>query len=237
MTGAAKLAALAAQRAGAGLVSIAATKKSWPIYAASMMSVITRAADITGWQKLLMDERLRSVLIGPGAGIKSRTKSAMLMAAKAGVPMVIDADALTMLARDTSLRRTLMPAAKILTPHEGEYARLAKALKLPVDQNKALLARLLANKLKAVVVLKGAATMVSDGKSCCVTHPPAWLATAGTGDVLAGIITALVGQGMALYDAARAGVWLHAAAARSHGPGMVAEDMIAVIPTVLRAMK
>lgn len=235
VTGAARLAALAAQRAGAGLVTIAATKASWPIYAASMMSVITRAVDAEGWQKLMDDARVNAVVIGPGAGINPRTKRAILAGARSGKPLILDADALTLLASDTQLRRALMDAPKILTPHAGEYARLAKALRLSDTLDKPALAEVLAKKLHAVMVLKGSDTWVSDGVHSTVTHPPAWLATAGTGDVLAGIIAALVGQGMSLIDAANAGVWLHAeAAARMHGRGMIAEDVIASLPEVIR---
>lgn len=235
MTGAAKLAALAAQRAGAGLVTIAASKASRPIYAASMLSVITRTASAEEWKRLLADKRLRAVLIGPGAGVNARTKAAMRSAAKAEVPLVLDADAITLLAGDATLRRALMAAPKILTPHEGEYMRLAKALKLSA-RDKPALAKALAQKLNAVMVLKGPETVVSDGARACLTLPPACLATAGTGDVLAGIITALVGQGMGLYEAACAGVWLHAEAAKQHGRGMIAEDVIAGLPVALRRL-
>ena len=237
MTGAARLAALAAQRAGAGLVTIAATKASWPLYAASMMSVIARPLDSKGWQALVNDARLRVVLIGPGAGVNARTKAALRAAATSGKPLVLDADALTLIANDALLRKALMKPLKILTPHAGEYVRLAKALKLSPTLEKPALALALAQQLNAVVVLKGSDTIVCDGARLSVTHPPAWLATAGTGDVLAGVITACVAQGMPLFDAANAGVWLHAEAARAHGRGMIAEDIIVSIPKVLRSLK
>lgn len=234
MTGAARLTALAAQRAGAGLVTIAATKASWPVYAASMLSVITRVANIKGWQRMMEDARVNVVVIGPGAGLNSRTRQAMRAAARSGKPLILDADALTLLASDAALRRALMKSPKILTPHAGEYVRLAKALKLSASLSKEALAETLAKKLNAVMVLKGGDTFVSNGVHTIVTHPPAWLATAGTGDVLAGIIAALVGQGMNLLDAANAGVWIHTEAARYHGHGMIAEDVIASVPGVLR---
>lgn len=233
MTGASRLAALAAQRAGAGLVTIAATSESWPIYAASMMSVIARSLDGAGWKKLVNDARLCAVLVGPGVGLNARTKTALRAAAQSGKPLVLDADALTLIANDALLRKALMASPKILTPHAGEYAWLGKALKLSPTLEKPALALALAQQLKAVVVLKGSDTVVSDGERLTVTHPPAWLATAGTGDVLAGIIAACVAQGMPLFDAANAGVWLHAEAARPHGHGMIAEDVVASIPEIL----
>jgi hydroxyethylthiazole kinase-like uncharacterized protein yjeF len=152
------------------------------------------------------------VLIGPGAGVNARTKAALRVAATSGKPLVLDADALTLMANDALLRKALMKPLKILTPHAGEYVRLAKALKLSPTLEKPALAMALAQQLNAVVVLKGSETIVCDGARLSVTHPPAWLATAGTGDVLAGVITACVAQGMSLFDAANAGVWLPPAA-------------------------
>ncbi len=236
MTGAARLAAMATQRAGAGLVTIATTEKSWPVYSASLMSVIARPMTTSGWKKATNEPRVSAVLIGPGAGVNARTKQAMLTAATCGKPLVLDADALTLLAMDAGLREAMRDAPKILTPHAGECARLVKALKISARVSPAEAALALARILKAVVVLKGSETLVTDGKDSVVTHPPHWLATAGTGDVLAGVILALVGQGMTLRDAANAGVWLHTEAAREHGHGMIAEDVIASLPTVLRSL-
>ncbi len=236
MTGAARLAALAAQRAGAGVVTLAATQSSWPIYAASLMSVITRPCTLAHWRALVADGRVNPVLMGPGAGVGARTKTALSAAAAAGKTLILDADALTVLATDAKLRAAISPCAKILTPHEGEYRRLAEALRLDSTLGKRERAQTLAQCLQAVVVLKGGATVISDGVKTLVTHPPHWLATAGTGDVLAGIIAALVGQGMEPFDAAAAGVWLHSEAAREHGHGMIAEDVIASLPALLQQL-
>lgn len=234
MTGAAKLSALAAQRAGAGLVTIAASPQSWPIYAASMMSVMTRAVNARQWSLLLADPHINAVVIGPGAGVNARTAQAMRAGVGSGKPLILDADALTLMAQNAPLRAAMMNAPKILTPHAGECARLMKALRIAALTEQATVVCTLAKRLNAVVVLKGSETLVSDGVRVYVTHPPHWLATAGTGDVLAGIIAALVGQGMTLLDAANAGVWIHAKAARRHGRGMIAEDVIATIPAVLQ---
>ncbi len=236
MTGAARLVALAAQRAGAGLVTLAAPPKAWPIYAASLVSVIARPCNAVQWTAIAADKRVNPVVIGPGAGVGARTGRAIAAAAKAGKTLILDADALTLLASDKALRKKLMGVSMILTPHEGEYVRLAKVLALPLKADKRARAFALAKAFGAVVVLKGTRTMVVDSNGrAVVTHPPAWLATGGTGDVLAGIIAALVGQGMALFEAACVGVWLHAEAARGFGPGMVAEDVIEALPSVLRS--
>ena len=237
MTGASRLAALAAQRAGAGLVTIATTKQSWPVYAASMLSVMVRDCTAQQWNALVADSRIDPVLIGPGAGTNLRTKNSIRAAAKAGKTLVLDADALTLLARDAALRQSIQRSAKILTPHEGEYARLANALKLDVTADKATRATDLARAMNATVVLKGAETFIADahGKQW-VTHPPSWLATAGTGDVLAGIIAALVGQGMNGVDAAAAGVWLHTETALQFGHGMIAEDIIFSLSSILQSL-
>ncbi|MFZ4542340.1 MAG: NAD(P)H-hydrate dehydratase [Rickettsiales bacterium] len=237
MTGAARLAALAAQRCGSGLVTIAATPKTWPVYATLMLSVIVGKATANQWQMLLADDRIHAVLIGPGAGVNARTRNALRAAARANKPLILDADALTLLATDSKLRADLQHTAKILTPHEGEYTRLATALKLDVTANKPTRATALAKALNAVIVFKGSDTIITDGIHSCVTHPPAWLATGGTGDVLAGMIAALVGQGMGLYEAASAAVWLHASAANTLGRGMIAEDIIAAIPGILRTLQ
>lgn len=237
MTGAARLAALAAARAGAGLVTIATTRDTWPIYATSLLGVIVRPCDAKAWAALIADDHAHVVLIGPGAGVNTRTKRAILAAVKAKKPLVLDADAVTLLAEDAALRKALVNVPKILTPHEGEYARLAKAFKLSMTLCKDELAVQLAMKLNAVILLKGARTLISDGTRVLVTHPPAWLATAGTGDVLAGMIAALVGQGMDCFDAAAAGAWVHAQAAQLHGRGMIAEDVIGSVAEVLRGLE
>ncbi|MDX2095254.1 MAG: NAD(P)H-hydrate dehydratase [Alphaproteobacteria bacterium] len=236
LTGASKLAARAAQRAGAGMVTLATTAAAWPVYAAAMESALVRPCTSKEWAALVADARISAVLIGPGAGLQARTKSAIRAAAKAGKTLILDADALTLLAGDAPLRQTMASSPMILTPHAGEYARLAAALGLNPAGDKAARARALARAMKAVVVLKGSETIVADGQGkLLITRPPAWLASAGTGDVLAGIIAALVAQGMTVFEAASAGVWLHAAAARAHGPGMIAEDVIVSIPAALRA--
>lgn len=238
ITGASRLAAVAALRTGAGIVTLAAPQSAWPIYAASLTSVITRPlTGIKDWQQLLEDTRISTVLIGPGAGVNDTTAQAILAASAAGKHLILDADALTLLAQESSLRvhRT---GELIVTPHEGEYALLAQALKLDPSQDKLTRARELAGALPAVVVLKGAETVIADpfGNTLVNRNAPPTLATAGTGDVLAGMIAGLVAQRMAPFDAACAGVWLHGEAANQLGRGLISEDLLEKIPTVLRVV-
>jgi len=236
MTGAARLAALAAQRTGAGLVTILAPAEVWPIYAASMLSVITRPLVHGAWDAMMLDARVTAVLAGPGAGINDTLRESILAALEAKKKLVLDADAITLLACDASLRGKL--ANTILTPHEGEYLALASALRLDTTADKPTRAMVLAQRLGAIVLLKGADTCIATPDGACIRNDngPVWLATGGTGDVLAGMITGLVAQGMPLFDAACAGAWIHGAAAQTFGPGMIAEDLLIEIPATLQSI-
>lgn len=234
MTGAARLSALAALRIGAGMVTLAADRQAWPIYAESLLSVVTRPLDgPQDWETLMQDERVRVVLIGPGAGLEEMTRHAIRAAAGAGKKLLLDADALTLLAQDVTLRDALHGRDVILTPHEGEYARLASALGLP-DADKTSRAQALADALEVTVLLKGPTTIIADNTHVVANdHAPEWLATAGSGDVLAGMIAGLWAQGMRAFDAACAGAWLHGEAAYGLSRGMIAEDLLGKIPDIL----
>ncbi len=236
MTGASRLAAIAALRMGAGLVTLAAAEKVWSIYAASLLSVIARPlTGLRDWQKLLEDERINTVLIGPGAGVNDFTAEAILAASDTRKTLLLDADALTLMAQDGRLCGP-RAAHLIVTPHEGEYALLAKALKLDRSKDKVDRARDLASALSVVVVLKGAETVIADaaGKAVVNRNAPPTLATGGTGDVLAGMIAGLVAQGMGAFDAACAATYVHGEAANHLGHGLIAEDLLGAIPEVLR---
>jgi hydroxyethylthiazole kinase-like uncharacterized protein yjeF len=238
MTGAAKLAALAAQRAGAGLVTLAADRAVWPIYAMGMMSVITLPLDgPKDWATLLAARKVSAVLLGPGCA-PGELKRAMPTALKTSLPLVLDAGALAWLAQHpvSPVRNETMRL--VLTPHAGEYARLAQAYGIADAPSPQARAQQLARASGAIVVLKGADTAIAAPQGPVVRNraDAPWLATAGTGDVLAGLIAGLLAQGMAPFDAACAGVWLHSEAARTFGPGMVAEDLLGAVPTVLRAL-
>ena len=230
-TGATRLAALAALRAGAGLVSVAARPDALPVYAAALTTVMTKpCADVAGLEALLADSRFNAWLIGPGAGVGEATRTVALALARSGRPLVLDADALTSFADEPAILFGTLHGACVLTPHDGEYGRL-----FTHRGDRLLRARKAAATCGAVVLLKGADTVVAapDGRAAILGAAPAALATAGTGDVLAGVILGLLAQGMPAFEAAAAGAWLHARAGELVGPGLIAEDLIGRIPAAL----
>jgi hydroxyethylthiazole kinase-like uncharacterized protein yjeF len=232
-TGAARLAARAALRAGAGLVTVAAPRAAIPVLAASLTAVMVREANgAKGLAKLLEDRRLNAVLLGPGQGVGTATRAAVLAAAKAARALVIDADAISSFAGESGALakglKTNQKQGSVLTPHEGEFARLFKRdSQIAKSDSKLARARGAARLLGAVVLLKGADTVVAapDGRASIAGNSPPWLATAGTGDVLAGIVLGLLAQDMPPFEAASAAVWMHGEAARAVGPGMISEDL------------
>ncbi len=235
MTGAARLAAQAALRVGAGLVTIACPRAVRPVYALSGASLITAPSDTAeAFQALLAEPRRNAVLVGPGLGVGEATGARALAALEAAKATVLDADALTSFQdRPGAL---LAAAAKskapcLLTPHEGEFARLFPDLR----GDKLARARAAARVSGATVLLKGADTVVAapDGRAAINVNAPPALATAGAGDVLSGLAVGLMAQGMAVFEAGCAAVWLHGAAAAGLGPGLIAEDLPDAIPGVL----
>jgi hydroxyethylthiazole kinase-like uncharacterized protein yjeF len=232
-TGAARLAAQAALRAGAGLVTVAAPCAAVPVLAASLTAVMVKQADGTrGLAELLADERLNAVLLGPGQGVGKSTRDAVATATKAGRKVVLDADVLSSFAGDSSALAKLLKknpkGLAVITPHEGEFARLfARNPEVLKPESKVERARAAAMLLGAVVLLKGPDTVVAapDGRAAIAENAPPWLATAGSGDVLAGIVAGLLAQGMAAFEAAAAAVWLHGEAGTEAGPGMISEDL------------
>ena len=233
MTGATRLAARAAQRMGAGLVTLAAPQSAIPIYAKALESVIVRPSDtLNDWKALIDNERHPALLIGPGLGIGDAQKAEVLAALSAKRPTVIDADGLTNFANNPEeFFKTLHPDC-VLTPHEGEFAKLFG------DDKKDKTSRTLdaAKRAGCVVLLKGAETVIAspDGKTVVNHNAPPWLATAGAGDVLAGMILGLISQKMPVYEAACAAAWIHGQIATTHGPGLIAEDLVDGIPAVLK---
>lgn len=239
MTGAARLAARAIQRVGTGLVTIAAPPEAVPVYATSLDSVLVlKLSDAAVWREAVADKRKTAVLAGPGSGIGPQTRAAVLAALESGKPCVLDADALTSFAdAPEELFAALHPRC-ILTPHMGEFARLFK--QYPAEASNRLAAAVTAAQgAGAVVLLKGADTIIAspDGYAAINTSAPPWLATAGSGDVLAGVITGFLAQGMEPFLAACAGAWLHGLAARNFHPGMIAEDLIGALPAALAGVK
>ena len=231
MTGAARLAAKSALRAGAGLVTLAAPEAAFPVYAAALTGVIVhRVAGLDDFRTLLADKRRNAVLIGPGAGVGAETRDMTLATLAAGKRAVLDADALTSFADDPGTLFSAIRSPCVMTPHEGEFARL-----FDVVGSKPERARRAARQSGAVVLLKGADTVIAapDGRVAINTNAPPELATAGSGDVLAGIVLGLLAQGMELFAAAAAAVWMHGDAAGRVGSALVSEDLVeALAPTL-----
>src|SRR5271165_4606571 len=245
-TGAARLAARAALRAGAGIVAIASPPDSVAVNAAQLTAVmVVPFAGAQEFEALLIDERRRAIALGPGAGVGRelrRLVAAALTRPAQGRTIVLDADALTSFAGEAGKLAALIARgghAAIMTPHEGEFAKLfAGAGGVDLDDDKLARARAAARLAGAVVVLKGSDTVVAapDGRASIGFDLPPWLATAGSGDVLTGFVAGLAAQGMAAFEAASAAVWLHGAAARTFGPGLISEDLPEALPAVLREL-
>lgn len=236
-TGAARLGARAALRVGAGLVTLVGSKAATAVTVTQVTAVMARSiAGAKGLAALLKDERLNAVLLGPGAGVGAKTKELVLAALKSKAACVFDADALTSFARSP---KALFKAIKsrsapvVLTPHEGEFARLFGSG--AGTGSKLERARKAAEVSGAIVILKGADSVIAapDGRAAINGNAPAWLATAGSGDVLAGLIAGLLAQGMPVFEAACAAVWLHGETGMHVGPGLIAEDLSERLPEVL----
>ena len=231
LTGAAKLAARAADRAGAGLITVAVPEVAFPIYAAAFTSIMVQSLAEPGqFAGLLADPRISAVLIGPGASPGQETRERVLACLASGRPLVLDAGALTAFCEDPSTLDRAIVGPCILTPHEGEFQRLFAAEGCKLDR-----ARAAAGRSLAVVILKGSDTVIAapDGRVIINTNAPAGLATAGAGDVLSGFLVGLMAQGMKPFWAAAAAVWLHGAAASEFGPGLIADDLPEILPRVL----
>lgn len=234
-TGAARLAAYGAARAGAGLTKIAVDDSALPVYAAALTSIMVHpVAQQHELDSLLQDQRISALLIGPGAGVTAATRVRALAMLATKRPVVLDADALTVFQNDlASLQRAIIGPC-VLTPHDGEYARL-----FDTKGDRLTRARDAARRSGAIVILKGADTVIAspDGGAIINSNAPPTLATAGSGDVLAGIVLGLLAQGMKPALAAAAGVWLHGAAATEFGPGLLAEDLPDCLPAVFRRLQ
>jgi hydroxyethylthiazole kinase-like uncharacterized protein yjeF len=240
-TGAARLAARGALRAGAGLVTIASPREALPVNAAANLAVMVRPVDgAAELAEFLRDARRNCVVLGPGGGVGGEMRELVLAALAGERAVVLDADALTSFVEAApSLAAAVRgrAGATLLTPHEGEFRRLFKTV-ADKSPSKLEAASRAAQEVGGIVLLKGPDTVVAapDGRAAIAANAPPWLATAGSGDVLAGIAAGLLAQGMPAFPAAAAAVWLHGEAGREAGPGLIAEDLPEVMPRVYRRL-
>lgn len=241
-TGAARLSALAAARAGAGAVTLLSPSEALAINAAHLTSIMPRKADtLEEVLALFAARRPAAFVYGPGLSAAPQTGSFLFEMLDQGVqaPAVLDASALTALAHEPGLLAAPFggrAAELVITPHHGEFGRLFPDLDADAVPSKLQRARLAAQRVEAAVVYKGPDTVIAapDGRAAINTNGTPWLATAGSGDVLSGIVAGLLAQRMPAFEAACAGVWIHAEAARRFGPGLIAEDLPGEVPAVLR---
>lgn len=253
-TGASRLAARAALRVGAGLVTLGVPGAAQMEVATQITALMMRRVDdAEGLSTLLEDTRLNALCLGPGMGLERAKALVLLALGDGGVkprPTVVDADALTAFGESPEDLFAMLHEGCVLTPHGGEFARLfpdlAKRLaETPTSGpacSKVDVTREAAARSGATVLLKGPDTVIAAPDGRCAIHAAVydraapWLATAGSGDVLAGLITGLLARGLAPFEAAGTAAWLHAEAARAFGPGLIAEDLPEMIPVVFREL-
>lgn len=240
--GAARLAARGALRVGAGLVTLGCPLPALAENAARLDTVMLRPLhDGRALARMLEDRRYNAICLGPGMGFE-RARDMVPVAARSGRGVVIDADALSAYGPDPTVLFALCAPSVVLTPHGGEFRRLFPDLAERVGSDPEGVLRIAARRAGAVVLLKGARTVIAapDGalavSDASGARAAPWLATAGSGDVLAGIVTGLMARGFSGFDAARLGAWLHVEAARAFGPGLIAEDLPEALPGVFRAL-
>ncbi len=235
-TGAARLAARAGLRIGAGLVTVLSPPEALPINAGHLEAVM-----LMGFETDLELEQAAkdadAAVIGPAAGVGEPTLLNVLALARTGAAMILDADAITVFRDDTEELFSRLDRDDVLTPHVGEFERLFPGL-LAASPERIAAARSASERAGAVVLLKGSDTVIAapDGRCVVNTNGSPWLATAGSGDVLAGFIGGLVAQGMESFEATCAAAWIHSEAAEMHGPGLISEDLPGLAPSVLRRL-
>lgn len=229
-TGAARLTAQAALGVGAGLVTILGSREALAEHAAHVTAIMLREQDKAF---SAIDDRVRALAIGPGAGNGSELAEDVTHLLDRKIPILLDADALTAFEARPETLFALLHDAAVLTPHAGEFARLFPDLTL-TDRQEA--ARQASARAGAVLLLKGAETIIAapDGRMAMNRHASPWLATAGSGDVLAGLICGLLAQATPPFEAAAMAAWLHGDLGLCGGPGLTADNMLAHLPLVLR---
>ncbi len=240
-TGAARLAARAALRIGSGLVTVASPPEALGVNAAHLTAVMLRGCDgPEGLHNILKDDRFNSLVLGPALGVHAGTRAMVAVAIQARRSLVLDADALTSFEGLASeIHQAFHHSPAVLTPHGGEFSRLFRDHPDILDPpSKVERTRRAALYTGAVIVLKGADTVIAapDGRAAINGNGTPYLATAGSGDTLCGIVAGLMAQGVPAFEAACAGVWIHAEAGASFGPGLIAEDLADQLPGVLRRL-
>ncbi|HEV2363510.1 MAG TPA: NAD(P)H-hydrate dehydratase [Caulobacteraceae bacterium] len=236
-TGAARLAARAGLRVGAGLVTILSPPDALAVNAAHLEAVMLRPFE-TETELEAAASRVESAVIGPAAGVSEATLSNVLALARTGAALVVDADALTVFRDEPEELFSALDRDDVLTPHPGEFDRVFPGL-LKGSPERVTAARTAAAKAEAVVLLKGPDTVVAaaDGRAAVNLDAPPWLATAGSGDVLAGLIGGLLAQGMESFAAACAAAWIHGRCAALHGAGLISEDLPGLVPSVMKELQ
>ncbi|KPA22857.1 Bifunctional NAD(P)H-hydrate repair enzyme Nnr [Shimia sp. SK013] len=250
-TGAARLAARGALRVGAGLVTLGVPPSAQQEVACQITALmLQRIGDATALDVVLADQRINALCLGPGMGLE-RARALVPMALGAKRATVLDADALSAFAERPEELFEMLHEDVVLTPHGGEFARLfpdiaEKLAAVPTKgpaYSKVDATREAAARAGCVVLYKGADTVIADPSGRCSVNAAVyeraapWLATAGSGDVLAGFITGLLARGFAPMAAAETAAWLHVECARAFGPGLIAEDLPEVLPQVLRGLE
>ncbi len=231
-TGATKLAAFAAARSGAGMVTVACDEKSLLVYSLAFQSIMAKPFDDIEFQNFIKNHKVRAVLLGPGNGVKAELKKRVAETLKKKeLKTIIDADAISIFENDKELLLKNLHNNCILTPHEGEFKRI-----FSLTNSRVISAQNAANLSGSIIVLKGHHTIIAspDGRIVENKNAPVSLATAGSGDVLAGIIASLAAQNMPLFEAACAAVWIHGKAAQKITTGLIADDLPDLIPQIMK---
>ncbi len=236
-TGAARLAARGGLRIGAGLVTVLSPPDAVMVNAAHLEAVML-AAFSTPERLAEAAARARAAVIGPAAGVSPATRANLLALAETDAALVVDADALTVFKDDAEVLFAALAAGDVMTPHPGEFERVFPGL-LKASANRIVAAREASARAGAVILLKGPDTVIAapDGRAAVNTSGAPWLATAGSGDVLAGFIGGLLAQGMPAFEAACAGAWIHGRAGALFGPGLIAEDLPELSSAVLSDLR
>jgi hydroxyethylthiazole kinase-like uncharacterized protein yjeF len=232
-TGAARLAARAGLRIGAGLTTVMSPPDAVAVYAAALEAVMVQLFENEAALTAAAAD-IDAAVIGPAAGVGEGTVRNLLALVQTGAALVVDADALTSFRADPASLFSALDRDDVLTPHEGEFERVFPGL-LAAGPTRIVAAREAARRAGAIVLLKGPDTVIAapDGRTAVNLNGSPWLATAGSGDVLCGLVGGLIAQGMGSFEAACAAVWIHAECAVLHGPGLIAEDLPALVPQVL----